>query len=100
MSEGDMLNKMKYNKSLRDVNKTHFKTFQIPFITYRKSLLKLKNKKISTEELLEIRNNIQTQEKYRKRIAVLVTILSLVILGVLIVLGIIELNTYEFRFRF
>ena len=98
--EGDMLSKMKLNKSLRDINRSHYNDYMKPFLTYKKSVLKINHVDLSAEELEEIKTRIQKQEKYRKKIAIIVSIVSVLILLVLIIWGMKELNSINIRFRF
>ena len=98
--QGDMLSKMKYNKSLRDVNRSHYQDYMNPLLTYKKSLLKIKDVNLTAEEHEEIKKRIQKQEKYRKKIAITVTFVSVLILLFLIIWGMNELNSINFRFRF
>lgn len=98
--EGDMLSKMKLNKSLRDINRSHFNDYMKPFFTYKKSKLKNKHVQLSAEEHEEIKIRIQKQEKHRKKIAITVSLVSVIILLFLIIWGMNELNSINVRFRF
>jgi hypothetical protein len=98
--QGDMLSKMKLNKSLLDVNRSHFYDYMKPFLTYKKSKLKINHVDLSAEEIEEIKIRIKKQEKHQRKIASVVSIVSMLILLVLIIWGIKELNSINVRFRF
>jgi len=98
--QGDMFSKMKYNKSLRDVNRSLFNKYLNPLLTYKKSLLKIDHIDLTVKEHEEIKREIQKQERIRKRNAFIITSLSLILLMILIIGIIIKIENTYFHFRF
>lgn len=98
--QGDMFSKMKLNKSLIDINRSHFNDYLKHMLTYKKSKLKINHIDLTAEEHEEIKNRIQKQEIHRRKISIAVTLVSVLILLILIIWGMNELNSINVRFRF
>ncbi|MDO9155052.1 MAG: hypothetical protein Q7U47_15315 [Paludibacter sp.] len=98
--QGDMYNKMTYNKSLIDLNRGKFNDFKNPYMTYKKSLLKIQKTEISAEKFEIFKIKLKRNMKKRNIIAISVTIISVIVILVIILHGLYLFMNMDVRFRF